>query len=283
MSRPTKQGIDYFPLDCRFDDKIEMFLIEKEAVGLGVLVTIWQMIYVNEGYYIANNEDLHLLIKRKIGVGINEVSDIINACFRRNIFDEEMHKKHGIITSKAIQKRYFDAAKKKKCIDVCVDYIIKGVSARDNWVNVAGNATKVKVKVKVKEKAKSAKTTSDQSHVKSDKFNQDDVNLANGIFDLILAMNPKHKKPDLSKWADTIRLMRERDKRTHHEIASLFQWANGHDFWKTNILSPTKLREQWDKLVIQRDNPGPGGRETFDELQARRRREQQATIGGEYE
>ncbi len=36
MARPAKQGIDYFPLDVDFDDKIEMYLIEKEAVGLAV-------------------------------------------------------------------------------------------------------------------------------------------------------------------------------------------------------------------------------------------------------
>ncbi len=50
MARPTKQGIDYFPLDCQFDDKTEMYLIEKGVVGLCVMVTIWQMIYSGEGY-----------------------------------------------------------------------------------------------------------------------------------------------------------------------------------------------------------------------------------------
>lgn len=158
MARPTKQGIDYFPLDCQFDDKIEMFIIEKGAVGLGVLITIWQMIYANEGYFIRNDKDLHLLIKRRIDSGINEVSDCINACLRRKIFDESMNERFGILTSRAIQKRFFDAATKKKRVSCCSDFLMIDVSAGINLVNVdvnsiisCGNATNVNVNVNVNE------------------------------------------------------------------------------------------------------------------------------------
>lgn len=76
------------------------------------------------------------------------------------------------------------------------------------------------------------------------------------IFELIKSINPKHKKPDLDAWANDIRLMQERDGHTDGEMRSLFEWANNHHFWKTNILSPSTLRKQWDRLVIQRDNGG---------------------------
>lgn len=154
MARPTKQGIDYFPLDCQFDDKIEMYLIEKEAVGLAVLISIWQIIYSNQGYYITNNNDLLLIIKRRINVDINEVNSCINVCLRRNIFCCEMHDKHGILTSKAIQKRFYDAAQKKKSVQIIEDYVINPVSEGINWVYVAGNATNVNVKEEVKEEVK---------------------------------------------------------------------------------------------------------------------------------
>lgn len=152
MARPTKQGIDYFPLDCQFDDKTQMYLIEKGAVGLAVLITVWQMIYVNEGYYIANNRDLHLLVKQRIDVDVNEVSECINICLFRNLFSEEKHKKYGILTSKATQRRYLEAAKKKKEIQFDVNYALIDVSDVENLVNVAGNATKEEVEEKEKEK-----------------------------------------------------------------------------------------------------------------------------------
>ena len=148
MARPTKQGIDYFPLDCQFDDKIEMYLIEKEANGLAVLISIWQIIYSNDGYYTPNGNDLCLLIKKRINVNINEIKECINVCLSRNIFDSKLHKKHKILTSKAIQKRYFDAAKKKKIVQYNIDYVINGINTPDNSIDVGGNATNVKENVK---------------------------------------------------------------------------------------------------------------------------------------
>lgn len=52
--------------------------------------------------------------------------------------------------------------------------------------------------------------------------------------------------------------MRMQDKRSHYEICELFKWANEDDFWQNNILSPSKLRKQWDQLTTKRlRSPGP--------------------------
>lgn len=89
---------------------------------------------------------------------------------------------------------------------------------------------------------------------KDNKYNPHDFETAEWIFSCLLEMNPKHRQPNLESWAETIRLMREQDQRTDAEIRELFQWANQHDFWSTNILSPVKLRKQWDTLTIQKTN-----------------------------
>ncbi len=162
MGRPTKQGIDYFPLDCKFDNEIELYIIEKNSIGLSVLITIWQMIYSNNGYYIQDNKDLHLLIKKRINVDINEINDCINICLGRDIFNKKLHKKHKILTSSGVQKRYFEAGKKKKEIKVVKEFTLIEVSVYDNLINVglnkvnsSGNATKEKKrnekKIEVKE------------------------------------------------------------------------------------------------------------------------------------
>ena len=161
MGRPTKQGIDYFPIDCQFDEKIEMYLIETGAIGLAVLVTIWQMIYSNEGYYINDSEDLHLLIKRKIDVVVSNISDCVNAALRRNLFNKNLHERFRILTSKAVQKRYFEAAKKKKEVIftpvfllVPVDSYQNIIDSGENPIDSAGNATKEEEEEDVKEKEK---------------------------------------------------------------------------------------------------------------------------------
>lgn len=158
MARPTKQGIDYFPLDVNFDDKIELLIAEKGAVSLSVVIVIWQLIYQNEGFYIAANKDLSLLVKRRLLLDIEIIQDIINAAINRGIFNKSKFNDYEILTSKAIQKRYFIAAKKKKEVNVCENYLIDGVSVSENTtyskVNSCGNATNVKEEVKVKVKVK---------------------------------------------------------------------------------------------------------------------------------
>ncbi len=80
----------------------------------------------------------------------------------------------------------------------------------------------------------------------------EDTRLAEWMFGLVLQLQPKHKPPNWAKWANEIRLMQQRDSRSRREIAALFRWANEHSFWRSNILSPAKLREKWDQLEIRR-------------------------------
>ncbi len=256
MARPTKQGIDYFPVDCQFDDKIEMYIIEKGATGYAVLMTIWQMMYSNEGYFVKANKDLHLLVKRKIDVDINEVSDCINICLERGIFDSSLYNAHKILTSKAVQKRFFEAAKKKKMVNVDRNYLCRGVDSYDNWVNVGENATNVEVEVKVNVKEEVKVNESKINVPNNHKFSGEDFALAEWMFEKILQVADKTKKPDLGKWAEVIRLMRERDKYSLDEIKKIFLWANADQFWSTNILSPDKLRKQFARLsALARQTP----------------------------
>ncbi|WP_316552435.1 replication protein [Klebsiella aerogenes] len=86
----------------------------------------------------------------------------------------------------------------------------------------------------------------------------DDLKAARWIFDKALTVNASLSEPNWVEWANTIRLMRMQDKRSHYEICELFKWANEDSFWQNNILSPTSLRKQWDKLTTKRQRyPNP--------------------------
>ncbi|MCP3850629.1 MAG: DUF4373 domain-containing protein [Gammaproteobacteria bacterium] len=86
------------------------------------------------------------------------------------------------------------------------------------------------------------------------KFSEDDLRLSQFIFSRIKILSPKAKNPNFEKWADTIRLLREVDKRDHKEIQDIFIWANENSFWQGNILSPTSLREKFDQLEIKKNS-----------------------------
>ena len=125
MGRPLKIGLDYFPLDVSIDDDVELLEAECGLSGFAILIKLWQKIY-SKGYYIEWGEDNALLFSRKINSGINEVDSVINASFRRNLLDKTMYKKHGILTSTGIQRRYFKACAdcKRKNIPAISQYLL---------------------------------------------------------------------------------------------------------------------------------------------------------------
>lgn len=83
------------------------------------------------------------------------------------------------------------------------------------------------------------------------KFSTSDLENAKLLFESMLLNNPSAKEPNLEKWANDFRLMREKDNRTDEQVKYLINWTQKDDFWSTNILSPAKLRKQFDALVIK--------------------------------
>lgn len=60
------------------------------------------------------------------------------------------------------------------------------------------------------------------------------------------------KRPTVTKaWRDAARLMLDRDERAADQIWAAIDWAQDHDFWRSNILSMPKLREKYDQLRLQ--------------------------------
>ena len=78
--------------------------------------------------------------------------------------------------------------------------------------------------------------------------NSDEFRLGEYLYARILENNPNHLKPDFQLWAIHFDYMIRIDKRTAREIAEVILWAQNDDFWKSNILSPKKLREKFDQL-----------------------------------
>lgn len=100
----------------------------------------------------------------------------------------------------------------------------------------------------------------------------EDDRCARWLFSVLLQTVPKAKQPNYPAWAGDVRLMRERDGRTHKEICSLFAWARSDSFWRLNILCPRKLREKWDQLELKRGSaPAVQARETVDDRNNRLR------------
>lgn len=57
-------------------------------------------------------------------------------------------------------------------------------------------------------------------------------------------------------WCSDMDKLLRLDDRSPEEVEQMIMWATRHSFWRQNILSPKKLRDQFPRLVIQRSQEG---------------------------
>lgn len=74
--------------------------------------------------------------------------------------------------------------------------------------------------------------------------------LANLLADLI-EQNGSRRPNVTNKWVSTIDRMIRIDGRTEQQIEGAIRWCQDDDFWRANIMSPDKLRKQYDRLRLQ--------------------------------
>jgi hypothetical protein len=77
------------------------------------------------------------------------------------------------------------------------------------------------------------------------------LRLSTYLFSFIKDRNNGHKPPDLNKWGVDMDKMIRIDARDPTDIEKVICWCQQDDFWKNNILSPDKLRKQFDQLKLK--------------------------------
>lgn len=133
---------------------------------------------------------------------------------------------------------------------------------KDNNINNSSSENSNESSDRPSQKVLAVKHDAVVSSPKGNKWgNADDLKAAQWIYSQVLIVSPTAKEPNWSTWANDIRLMRQLDGHTHQDICRMFKWANRDPFWCSNVLSPAKLREKWDTLTIQSQQPNRGKRQ----------------------
>ena len=108
MARPTKQGLDYFPLDVDFfqDLKIRKIIRAYGDSATAILICILCMIYKDNGYHIKWDEDTAFIISEILNSDEEKISLVVSKAIEIDFFNKEVFLKFSILTSRAIQKRF---------------------------------------------------------------------------------------------------------------------------------------------------------------------------------
>ena len=153
-----KEAFDFFPLDVHLSDKMELIEAEFGLIGFAVIVKLWMRIYGSRGYYCEFDEEVALMFSHKTGVGVNAVSEILNATFKRGIFDRTLYEKYKILTSKGIQERCMKMCSRRKRFEVEKKYLLisvpislENVYIKGENVNISEENVYIFTQSKVKE------------------------------------------------------------------------------------------------------------------------------------
>ena len=130
MARPLSRGIEYYPLDVDFlnDLKIKKIMKSCGPNSIAIIILLLGNIYGDEGYFMKWDEDVCFLVADAVGAKEVYVKEVLKKCLQVDLFSVDLFEKYKIITSKGIQKRFFEITKRRKRENLIDDYLLVNVT-----------------------------------------------------------------------------------------------------------------------------------------------------------
>ena len=124
MARPTKTGLDYYPMDVGFlrDKKVRLLRSEFGASSVLFVLYVLGKVYEGDGYFLRWDKDELLLAADELREQPTYISEVLQGCLTRSLFDERVFQMFGVLTSAGIQRRYLRGCEKRDVITVFNEY-----------------------------------------------------------------------------------------------------------------------------------------------------------------
>ena len=177
MARPTKQGLDYFPLDVGFLQNVKVRRIMRACgiQSIPVLISLLANTYRDEGYFLRWDSDMPFLIADELGVSEGAVTAVVDKATQVGFFNANMYEKYGVLTSDGIQKRFFEATARRTSVRYDARFLLINVSDYKNVVNVYKNSINDDDNQQSKVKESKYTTTTEDRYAEAIQCYQDNI------------------------------------------------------------------------------------------------------------
>lgn len=148
MARPTKTGLDYYPMDVGFlrDKKVRLLRSEFGASSVLFVLYVLGKVYEGDGYFLRWDKDELLLAADELREQPTYISEVLQGCLTRSLFDERVFQTFGVLTSAGIQRRYLRGCEKRDVITVFSEYwLLNACSKSDVPVGIRAKLALVSV------------------------------------------------------------------------------------------------------------------------------------------
>lgn len=134
MARPTKTGLDYYPMDVGFlrDKKVRLLRSEFGASSVLFVLYVLGKVYEGDGYFLAWDKDELLLAADELRETPAYISEVLQGCLKRSIFDERVFQVFKVLTSAGIQRRYLRGCEKRDGIAIFNEYWLLNISSKSD-------------------------------------------------------------------------------------------------------------------------------------------------------
>lgn len=134
MARPTKTGLDYYPMDVGFlrDKKVRLLRSEFGASSVLFVLYVLGKVYEGDGYFLAWDKDELLLAADELRETPAYISEVLQGCLKRSIFDERVFQVFNVLTSAGIQRRYLRGCEKRDGIAIFNEYWLLNISSKSD-------------------------------------------------------------------------------------------------------------------------------------------------------
>lgn len=243
----------YLKLKENFFDSDEMVLLESMPDGYiysNILLKLYLRSLKHEGKLMFNDRIpfnstmLATITRHSVGVVEKAVQifrdlQLIDVLDNGAIYMSDIQSFIGKSSTEADRKREY-----RKKIEEAKRNLITGGQVSDKCPDKTTPEIEIEIEIE--------KDIDIDKEEKKGKYSDEHLRLAKKMQSNLTEDFPKEmNKVDIEKWADTIRLIEERDKASIEAIEYVINWLPTNEFWFGNIRSAKKLREKFEKLKFE--------------------------------
>lgn len=122
--------MEYFPLDVGFlrDKKVKLLKAEFGASSVLFVLYVFCKAYEGDGYFLKWDKDDCLIAAEDLKESPAYISEVLQGCLARSLFDEGVYQMFGVLTSAGIQRRYLRGCEKRDEIEIASEYWLLDVN-----------------------------------------------------------------------------------------------------------------------------------------------------------
>jgi len=240
----NRPSLQFYPDDWLSEPGLNICSLAAQGLWIKMISIMWKADI--RGCLKANGKQINSKGLAKLsGVSEEEISKLLKELGDNNVYSTL---EDGTIYSRRL---YREAYKERELREARTEAGRLGGLAKGKQTPSKLHSKKVAKQPSPSSTPSPSPSPPSPSKTKTFSLNSTEFKLSKLLFDLIRKRKPNFREPDFQKWAVHIDKLIRIDKRTPEQVEVVIHWCQSDTFWRNNILSTQKLREQIDQLELK--------------------------------